>query len=48
MGVRGIRDKTGFICGIKDWLQTFAGFKILVERPTGCRRGQKKSARCGK
>ena len=28
IGFRGIWDKTYFICGIRDWLSKFAGYRI--------------------
>ena len=32
MGFRGMRDKTFFVYGIRDWLQNFAGYEIQIDQ----------------
>ena len=32
MGFRVMRDKIFFVCGIRDWLQNFAGYEIHIEQ----------------
>ena len=32
MGFHGMRDKTFFVCGIRDWLQNFTGYEIQIEQ----------------
>ena len=32
MGFRGVRDKTSFVCGIRNWLQKFAGYETQIEQ----------------
>ena len=42
-----MRDKTFFACGIRDWLQSFAGYEIEIEQTSIGMRDRGKNQHCG-